>query len=275
MSYFYLQEYPGLCVSRCCFDSSKKQKFELHCHSNHELIYILQGEGKYVVEGVEYPLRPHTLLLMHPYEYHYVCPKEDETYDRVVIHFDADILPSFLQEHPMLCERYGNYFPLKSITNPLRGACELLDSLVSLTNGGFDHNHEAEAFARATVVQILLLLTRETPEKTISEESDTVLRVIEYLNAHLCENLSLEEISKEFFVSKYHLSRMFHQQTGASIFTYLNTKRMVLAEELIANGENATAVALKLGFRDYSTFYRAYRKQMGVSPVRKLSEASK
>ena len=120
-----------------------------------------------------------------------------------------------------------------------------------------------------------MLLTKETPEKTISPESDTVLRVIEYLNAHLCEELSLADLSKEFFVSKYHLSRIFHQQTVASIFTYLNTKRMALAQQMIAGGENATSVALKLGFKDYSTFYRAYRKQMGFSPVRKLADASK
>ena len=275
MSYFYLQEYRELRISRCSFDCSEKQKFELHCHNNYELIYILQGEGKYVVEGVEYPLHPHALLLMHPYEYHYVCPKPDVIYDRVVIHFDADILPPFLREHKMLCEHYGNYFPLKSITNPLRGAYELLNALVPLSNGGFESNDETEAFARATVIQILLLLTKETPEKTISPESDTVLRVIEYLNAHLCEELSLEDLSKEFFVSKYHLSRIFHQQTGASIFTYLNTKRMALAQQMIAGGENATSVALKLGFKDYSTFYRAYRKQMGFSPVRKLADASK
>ncbi len=272
MSYAYLQEYPNIRISRSGFDVSQKQKFERHCHSNYELIYIIEGEGKYIVEGVEYPLHPHALLLMRPYEYHYVCPAGSQNYERVVINFEPELLPIALREHHMLKGTYGNYFSLKSINNPIRAAYEILDSVIPLSNGGFEKNDKAEAFLQATVLQILLLLTQETPEKTISAESDTVLRIIEYLNRHLFEEISLETVAHEFFISKYHLCRIFHQQTGASIFTYFNTKRMAQAQQMIANGESATSVAFKLGFRDYSTFYRAYRKQFGKSPVRKYNE---
>ncbi|MBQ9774076.1 MAG: helix-turn-helix transcriptional regulator [Clostridia bacterium] len=270
MSYLYLQQYAGVRASCSGFDTSAQTKFERHCHSNYELIYILQGEGNYIVEGVDYPLHPHALLLMRPYEYHYVCPRENQFYERVVINFEAEILPECLRTHPMLAGHHGNYFSLKSINNPIRGAYDLLTQLVPLSADGMQSTPEAEALLRATVTQILLLLTLETPEKTISPESDTVLRIIEYLNRHLCEEISLDAIAHEFFISKYHLCRMFRQQTGASIFTYFNTKRMALAQQMLNAGENATTVALRLGFRDYSTFYRAYRKQTGESPVRKI-----
>ncbi len=270
MAYQYLQNYPGIRASCSVFDATQKAKFERHCHSNYELIYILQGEGKYIVEGVEYPLHPHALLLMRPYEYHYVCPKETQTYERVVINFENDLLPEALRSHPMLQGRGGNYFSLKSINHPVRTAYTLLNSLIPLASDGMQSTPEAEAFLRATVTQIILLLTQETPERTVPEDPGVVLRIIEYLNRHLCEEISLENVAREFFISKYHLCRIFHQQTGASIFTYFNTKRMALARQMLTDGELATAVALRLGFRDYSTFYRAYRKQFGESPVRKI-----
>jgi AraC-like DNA-binding protein len=47
---------------------------------------------------------------------------------------------------------------------------------------------------------------------------------------------------------------------------------MALAQQMINSGESATAVALRLGFRDYSTFYRTFRKQTGHSPVRKIPQ---
>ena len=270
MSHSFAQQYSQFRVSRYSIEGAQQKNFELHCHSNFELIYILQGDGTFVVEGVEYPLHPHALLLMRPYEYHYVRPKPQQLYERIVIHFDADVLPAFLKEHEMLRERYGNYFPLKSVADPMKAAIELLNSIVPLSGGEFSESDEAEAFLHATLTQILLLLTQDAPLKAVSAESDTVLRVIAYLNDHLCEDLSLEELARDFFISKYHLSRIFHQQTGTSIFTYFNTKRMALAQQMLASGESATSVAFKLGFRDYSTFYRAYVKNFGHSPKEEM-----
>ena len=270
MAYQFLQQYNGIRASHSSFDVSDSAKFERHCHSSHELIYILQGEGKYIVEGVEYPLHPHALLLMRPYEYHYVCPQSNQPYERVVIHFDEQKLPDCLRTNPMLHEHGSNYFSLKNVNNPVRAAYEMLDDLIALSHDGMQQTPEAELFLRATVTQILLLLARETPAVAPAGEPGTVLRIIDYLNSHLCEEISLEALAREFFISKYHLCRIFHAQTGASIFTYFNTKRMALARKMIAGGETATAAATTLGFRDYSSFYRAYRKQFGESPVRKI-----
>ena len=271
MPYHYLQNYAGLRLSRSEFDLSKSEKrFERHCHDTYELIYILQGAGKYVVEGMEYPLHPHALLLMCPYEYHYVCPSNTESYERIVINFDASLLPKNLQVHPMLQKHHGSYFSLSEINNPVRSAYEALEHIILLSGGGMESTPEAEAFLHATVTQILLLLTLETPTTIEKKQAGTMLAVIEYLNAHLKEELSLDALAKEFFISKYHLCRMFHQQTGASIFTYFNTKRIALAQQMLAQGESATSVAMQLGFRDYSTFYRTYKKQTGLSPVRKI-----
>ena len=65
--------------------------FERHCHDHCELLYILHGEGRVVVEGVEYPMRPNTVFLIRPYEFHYVRPKRGTRYERCVLEF----APSF------------------------------------------------------------------------------------------------------------------------------------------------------------------------------------
>ncbi len=266
----YHQSYPGLIASTVLTERVDPSHFESHCHRGYELIYIWQGDGKYIVEGVEYPLHPHALLLMRPREYHYVSPKTNHSYERTVIHFTKGMLPEMLRAHPLFTEAHSNYFPLTSSSHPLRSAFETLENSVLLAGGKpRGATPEAEAFLHATLSQILFLLTLQKPSAGISGESDLVLRVIEYLNAHLTEELSLDILAREFFVSKYHLSRIFHAQTGAPIFTYFNTKRIALAREMLADGENATTAALRLGYRDYSTFYRAYRKQTGESPVRR------
>ena len=272
MGYRFLQKYDAISATHSTLDASAKAKFERHCHSTHELLYILQGGGKYIVEGVEYPLHSHTLLLMHPYEYHYVCPDASQPYERTVIHFDKALLPEFLQSHDLLCKHGGNYFPLQSIDHPIRATYALMENLVALSGDGMQRTPEAEALLHSLTTQIILLLTQEKPAEASTQNSELVLQIIEYLNNHLCEDISLEAIAHELFISKYHLCRVFRAHTGASIFTYFTTKRMARARQMLADGESATTVATHLGFRDYSTFYRAYRKQFGESPTKRLTK---
>ncbi len=245
--------------------------FEQHCHDFYELLYILQGSGKYIVEGIEYPIHPHALFLVPPYEYHYVYPNGNRTYERIVIHFDKAILPDTVKELSLLHQKSGTYFSLQSTDTPVRASFDILRVLEDFSDETRSAHPENNILLCSTLSQILLLLTHEHSIPPDTEDSGTVRRIIEYLNLHLTEELSLDTIAKEFFVSKYHLCRLFHNQTGASIFTYFNTKRMALAKQLLHDGNNATAVAAKLGYKDYSSFYRAYRKQTGESPVRCLT----
>ena len=271
MPYFFLQNYQGIHCSHSQTEV-KKDFFEHHCHNVYEINYVLQGDGKCIVEGKEFHLHPKALFLMRPYEYHYVQPKATVPYNRIIINFDEQILPGSLKAHSLLQMGGGNYFSLAESTSPLHSALEALKGVIPLSGNGMKNTPEAEAFLRATIPQILLLLTPEQPKAALGEDSGVAVRIIEYLKRHLNEELFLEEIAKEFFVSKYHLCRVFREQTGGSIFSYFNAKRMALAQQMIAGGEKATIVAEKLGFRDYSTFYRAYRKQTGTSPIRKLSK---
>jgi AraC-like DNA-binding protein len=265
-----LLNYPSLQYSHSASAIPNEEKFEVHCHGTYELIYILQGEGKHIIEGTEYQLHPHTLFLMRPYEYHYICPDRNRAYERVVLYFDDASLPATIKESPLLQESGGRCFSIGSHGNPIRAAFDALSGIAALSQNGTACTPESEALLRATIAQIVLLLAHEEPRHPLSEESGVVHRVIDHLNNHLCEDFCLDAIAKEFFISKYHLCRIFHRQTGASIFHYFTTKRIALARQMIADGESATSVAIRLGFRDYSTFYRAYRKQTGDSPVRRL-----
>lgn len=265
------QKYNDIEISHSVNSSPDGKRFEKHCHGRYELLYLLDGKGSYIVEGAEYPLVPHSLFLLRPYEYHYVLPTHTHSYERIVIYFEKSSLPKALSEHPLLSTPQGNFFSLASPRNPIRSAFEALcGGIAALSNNGTDSTPEAEALLRASITQILLLLTREVPTYTEQEERHTVRRIIEYLNLHLESELSLDAIAKEFYISKYHLCRLFREQTGVTLFTYYNTKRIALAAQMIGEGKSATSVSLSLGFRDYSTFYRAYKKYIGEAPKRTL-----
>ena len=106
-------------------------------------------------------------------------------------------------------------------------------------------------------------------EKILRYGDEIGAKVARYINTYLDKNITLDEIASKFFLSKYYLCRMFKKYSGVSIHAYINHKRVMYAKQLIDSGENASAAAYKVGFGDYSAFYRAYVKALGKPPTSK------
>ena len=115
--------------------------------------------------------------------------------------------------------------------------------------------------------ELIFLFSLANTERTVSYDGDISVRVIKYLNENINRNISLEFLANRFFVSKYYLCRVFKKHNGISIHGYITQKRVMQAKLLIEAGETASAAAYKVGFRDYSAFYRAFVKIVGLPPT--------
>ena len=105
---------------------------------------------------------------------------------------------------------------------------------------------------------------QKSVEKTM--RSPFVIKCIDYINDNLFNELSIEKLSKELNVSPSTISHTFTKEMRISPYRYILQKRLVNAQNRIANGESATAVAIDCGFSDYSGFYKQYKKAFGITP---------
>jgi AraC-like DNA-binding protein len=107
----------------------------------------------------------------------------------------------------------------------------------------------------------------------VTPEDHRVLEWMQYLDRHLQEDLDMDALAEYFFISKFHMMRLFRQQTGFTIHTYLLQRRLLAARQLMEEGMRATEACYRCGFRSYSSFTRAYNKHFGTTPTGRISPA--
>ena len=91
--------------------------------------------------------------------------------------------------------------------------------------------------------------------------------VFEYISQHLTDDLSLETLEKEFFVSKEHISREFKKSTGLTLHSYIMHSRIDLSKKYLLQGRAVRDVCQLCGFCSYNHFFKAFKKECGMTPM--------
>lgn len=99
-----------------------------------------------------------------------------------------------------------------------------------------------------------------------AEKPELLDRVIAYIEENLEEKITLSQVAQRLYVSESTVSHVFQQKMGISFYRYVIQRRLVAAKKLISEGKPMEWIAEQIGFSDYSTFYRAFKKEYGISP---------
>lgn len=235
------------------------------CGDRYEILYVVSGCGKYIVEGEESSFSPGFLFLTRPLEYAAIILDEKSDFDRYVISFEKSELSEDaigILDFMLDAGGFGGiYYSNKAGCNHIASVFERLCIADNLGD------REKKTFCIGLLSELLALLCALGGEKFKNSFDTLFSRVTRYINANIQKELSLDILSHRFFVSKYYLCRAFKQKSGTSIHSYINQKRVLYAKQLIESGETASRAAERVGFGDYSAFYRAYTKYQGVSPA--------
>ncbi len=242
--------------------------FPKHFHDFYEISYVVRGSGKYTIEGLQYPMRPGVLMLICPRAFHYIELEPGEPYECCSIHFH---LRALTDETRYLLDRFnrrqakgdGNYYTAEDLPPEIPRLIRRFEPKLDL------EERELAILLRLRLSEMLLLLSHAKPALGLKTDKGLGARVLLHLNENLHSKISLDELARIFSVSKYHLCRIFKEHTGESVHGYITQKRIILAKQLIDGGETAANAACRVGFGDYSAFYRAYKKLIGRAPSEK------
>ena len=236
------------------------EHFINHLHNEYELLFFLQGKTEIIVDSKTYKMKKGDLFIIKPAVYHMVkILDKDFAYERYVLNFSSTFIPDSAKDFFENCSDIYNFSENSLIYNMLL-EWKNLKGRHFLT----EENEEAFSFSKT----LLLLLSSQKSEKTILpiKTNKTIEEIVKYIDEHPADKITAESLAKIFFVSTSSITHSFKQHFGISLMNYVNKKRMLYAQRLIAGGFTPAEASEKLNILDYSTFYRQYKKFLGVSP---------
>lgn len=258
--------------------SSTGTSVEYHYHEFCKLLLLISGRGGYVVEGQRYLLQPGDIVLIGSRCAHRPELEADTPYERVIIYIDPDFLQMSSDEDCNLMELFsgsrGHVLRLRE--NERKKIFALSGTLEKELSGD---PYGRKILSNGALLRLLVEIGRVQRKEDalnpgpVIPEDPRVLEWMDYLDRHLAEDLDMDALAARFYISKFHMMRLFKAQTGFTVHTYLLQRRLLAARQLIERGLLATEACYRSGFRSYSSFTRAYSKHFGTTPTGRVGPA--
>ena len=253
------------------------KEFDNHYHEFDKITIFLKGKVNYTVEGKSYELEPYDIVLVGHHDIHKLSVDSGTTYERIIMYVSPDYLEQYSDDTYQLNACFHK--AKKEHSNVLRIA-KLSESKLYQVVMDIKHtldpkiSHEAYAsdlYRHLLFLEFMVHLNRAAIGEKIAYINTNacnqkVIDMIDFINENLSEDLSIDFLANRFYMSKYHMMRLFKEETGYSIGQYLNHKRLLQAKEYIQAGMGITQACYTCGFKEHSTFSRAYKKLFGESP---------
>ena len=245
----------------------------LHSHPYTEVYLFCEGEVDMEVERHCTPLHTGDVLVLPPETEHRALVRSNEKpYRRFVFWLSEDFCQKLRAESPdylflfdRVRERKEYVVPMDPLEfNGLRS--QLFQLLEELHTDRFGRDVQIGMHVRELLLTLSRISWQRDRQKKKKGTLSSYQRVTDYIHENLGGDLSLDALSRELYLSKYHIAHLFQENTGLSVHQYITKKRLAACVEAIHSGQHINEIYHQLGFLNYSSFYRAFLKEYGSSP---------
>lgn len=231
-----------------------------HYHEYYELYYLENGERYHMIHDRLYKIYPGEFLIFPPYVMHHSYGEENVPFKRLLLYFRRDQVEEAGLIR-LLDEGSGVYKP------DLRSRQMIHRMLEELMKEQESPGVLAEGYSRHLLNLLLLYTVRQVQAPVRPESRDRIGDVIHYIHNHYQEEINLDGLAQQFFVSPYYLCREFKKHTNSTIIQYLNVTRIMNAQrKMMETDKNITEISKETGFSNITHFNRVFKAVAGMTP---------
>jgi AraC-like DNA-binding protein len=257
-------------VSALTTNAEPTSEYEAHTHFDEfEIYHFLEGDLFFAFEGKRIAVENNTLIIICNKTLHRPIIKNPCRYYRKRILFKAEIfsrlnIPDF--------ELYNRLRKRKLLMLAPEVVERLeIDKMFTDIEQSLSRHTPYEDFCALVTLFSLLIKAEKNSEQLEHTDfyvySKRVSEMINYIDMHLSEDLSYQTLSKRFYLSEKSLYKFFKKETGFTLSSYINERRIIKAQTVMNAGGSANEAATSAGFKDYSVFYRSFLREAGITPA--------
>lgn len=247
--------------------TAKNFNMDIHTHECCEVFFCKKGGKFFLIDDKIYKVHDGDVFIINQFEAHKIT-FEDSYVERYVIQLHPEFLFSSSTDNSDLSKCF--YIRNKNISHCLSLNKEEQIYLTNLLEElKQEHFFGDDVIKNSIMIQLLAFLNKcfltnhKTEEKIYNEQ---LKKAIFFINEHLTEDINLEMIAKNSYISVNHLCKLFKSTLGTTVMKYIIGKRISQAKKYLKKGYSVSDTAFICGFHDYSNFIRTFTKSVGVSP---------
>lgn len=244
---------------------------QLHSHSFYEILYCESGNIQYMIKDKRYKIHAGDIILVPPGISHRPLFRNEfkEPYSRIVLWVSSDFLSHLAQlcpEEYLFQLKNNDHFLIRTegtqysyLGKMFRRGLEEAEQDAPLSNIALIGN------TTTLIVHLSRALTSTQGSFPIEKQEEIDL-IVSYIEKHYADKITIDSTAKYFHISTSSLEKMFSQRIGISFYRFVTQRRLINAKIKIELNIPMEEVALTCGFQEYSCFYRAFKKEYGISP---------
>lgn len=254
-----------------------------HWHEEAELTLITSGKCIYKIDLVEYEVEEGDILFVPPLFLHSITLGNNKKVSSETYVFHLKFLGG--NSTDICSTRYlapimNQEFFMPYVIKPNHPAYVSLRKIFNQINTTYDESIIGYELAlKSLFLQTIFLLLQYSKKVAVPETekvSDKIKNVLDYIELHYFETITVSQLAKLCYFSDYHFMRFFKKHMNMTCVEYINNLRLEKAVELFEKGNSSIMeVSLSVGFHNLSYFHRAFKKKYHMTPLSFINDLKK
>lgn len=245
----------------------------LHRHNGYEIYLFLRGNVNFYFEHFSFNLKRGNIVIIRPKDFHRAICIDDSLYERINVNIKRSYLEKLSTEKTDLCKCFDNIKDQNDCISLIneKEITEFILMCHKMQDVSKSEEFGSDIISQFYVSQLLIMTNNIFSKKSNLQKTQNIMPklisdIVDYIEAHITEDITLKNLSDSLYLNGTYISRKFKEYMGITLQKYITAKKITLAESLLKEGHSVTDVCYMAGYKNYSNFIRTFTNNVGVSP---------